>query len=173
MTHAAEDHQLAQLYLQAAVAEAALGDVEQARQRLEPVMALRGQDLLAMARAAADFVDSFSLVTGNEWVTGKPLANAMEQTENLDERVSPQRALTLRLMSAWSSKDPESFDALFTVAASDAAAEDHVRDLFVFALEWTQSKAAEAANPQSLVNAVCKALTEHGPSMWAWERPTE
>ncbi|WP_055496013.1 hypothetical protein [Streptomyces sp. TP-A0356] len=68
-------------------------------------------------------------------------------------------------MSAWSSRDPESFDALFTAAAGDTASEDHVRDLFVYALEWAQSKAAEAANPQSLVHGVCKALKDHGPSM--------
>lgn len=171
MTHVADAHQLAQVYFQAAVAEAALGEEEQARQRLDAVVALQGYDLLAMARTAAAFVDSLTLVTGNEWVTGKPLAKAMEQTESLDERVPPERALTLRLMSAWSSEDPESFDALFTAAASDPGAADHVRDLFVFALEWAQSKAASAANPQSLVNAVCKALKEHGPSMWAWERP--
>ena len=50
-------------------------------------------------------------------------------------------------MCAWASRDPESIDALFTTAASDTASEDHVRDLFAYALEWAQSKAAEAANP--------------------------
>lgn len=171
MTHVAKDHQLAQLYFETAVAEAALGEMEQAERRLDAVTALGGYDLLAMARTAAAFVDSLTLVTGNEWVTGKPLAKAMEQTESLDERVRPQRALTLRLMSAWSSGDPESFDALFTAAAGDPGAADHVRDLFVYALDWARSKAAEAANPQSLVHAVCKAMKEHGPSMWAWKRP--
>lgn len=170
--HVAEAHQLAQVHLQAAVAEAALGEVEQARRRLDAVMALRGYDLLAMARTAAAFVDSITPVTGNEWATGKPLAHAVEQATSLDERVPPARALALRLMSAWSSKDPVSFDALFTAAAGDAQAADHIRDLFVYALEWAQVKAAEAANPQSLVNALCSAIKEHGPSMWPWKRPT-
>uniref|UniRef100_UPI003F494572 hypothetical protein n=1 Tax=Streptomyces sp. CA-136453 TaxID=3240050 RepID=UPI003F494572 len=169
----AKAHQLAQAHFQTAVAEAALGEVELARGRLDAVTALRGYDLLAMARTAAAFVDSLTLVTGNEWVTGKPLAKAMEQTESLDERVPPERALTLRLMSAWSSKDPASFDALFTAAAGDPGAADHVRDLFVFALEWARDKAASASNPQSLVHAVCTALKEHGPSMWPWKRPPE
>ncbi|MFI5987663.1 hypothetical protein ACIBEA_43245 [Streptomyces sp. NPDC051555] len=62
----ADAHQLAQVYLQAAVAEAALGEVEQARRRLDAVMALRAYDLLAMARTAAAFVDSITLVAGNE-----------------------------------------------------------------------------------------------------------
>ncbi|MCY0945683.1 hypothetical protein [Streptomyces antarcticus] len=171
VTHVADAHQVAQVHLQAAVAEAALGEVEQARRRLDAVMALGGYDLLAMARTAAAFVDSVTLVTGNEWATGKPQAQAVEQAESLDERVPAARALTLRLMSAWSSKDRESFDALFTAAASDPGAADHVRDLFVFALEWTQSKATESANPQSLVNALCTAAKEHGPSMWPWKRP--
>ncbi|MEV5644058.1 hypothetical protein AB0L67_28500 [Streptomyces flaveolus] len=171
VTHVADAHQLAQVYFQAGVAEAALGEFEQAERRLDAVVALRGHDLLAMARTAAAFVDNLTLVTGNEWVTGKPLAKAMEQTESLDERVPPARALTLRLMSAWSSQDRESFDALFTAAAGAPGAADHVRDLFVYALEWTQTKAASAGNPQSLVNAVCKALKDHGPSLWEWERP--
>ncbi|MGW7824402.1 hypothetical protein ACWGLF_41370 [Streptomyces puniciscabiei] len=50
-------------------------------------------------------------------------------------------------MSAWSLRNPESIDALFTTAAGDTASEDHVRDLFAYALEWAQSEAAEAANP--------------------------
>lgn len=171
MTHVAHAHQVAQVHLQAAVAEAALGEVEQALRRLDVVMALRGYDLLAMARTAAAFVDSVTMVTGNEWATGRPLAEAVEQNESLDERVPAARALTLRLMSAWSSKDRESFDALFAAAAGDPGAAEHVRDLFVYALEWTQSKAASAANPQSLVNALCTAVKEHGPSMWPWKRP--
>ncbi|WEO92811.1 hypothetical protein A6P39_001025 [Streptomyces sp. FXJ1.172] len=162
----ADAHQLAQVYFQAAVAEA-----EQARRRLDAMIALQSHDLQAMARTAAAFVDNLTLVTGNEWVTGKPLAEAMEQTESLYERVPPARALRLRLMSAWSSQDPESFDALFTAAAGDPGAADHVRDLFVYALEWSQAKTVSSVNPQSLVNAVCKALKEHGPSMWAWKRP--
>ncbi|MFF4647706.1 hypothetical protein [Streptomyces sp. NPDC001389] len=170
MTHEAKDHQLAQVYLQAAVAEAALGEAEQARHRLDTVMELRGYDLLAMARTAAAFVDSITPVTGHEWATGKPLAQALEQTESLDERVPPARALTLRLMSAWSSQDPEAFDALFTAAADDPKAADHVRDLFVYALEWTAVKAASAANPQSLVHALAAATKKHGPSMWPWSR---
>jgi hypothetical protein len=173
VTHVAKAHQLAQAYFQAAVAEAALGEVELARARLDAVMALPDSDLLAMARTAAAFVDSLTLVTGNEWATGKPLAQAAEQTESLDERVPAERALTLRLMSAWSSKDSASFDALFTAAAGDPGAADHVRDLFLFALEWAQSKGVSAANPQSLVHAVCTALKEHGPSMWYWNRPPE
>lgn len=105
----ADAHQLAQVYFQAAVGEAALGEFEQTERRLDAVIALRGHDLLAMARTAAAFVDNLTLVTGNEWVTGKPLAKAMGQTESLDERVPPAaRALTLRLMSAWSSQDRES-----------------------------------------------------------------
>ncbi|MFJ2847793.1 hypothetical protein ACIPD2_40245 [Streptomyces griseofuscus] len=171
MTHVADAHQLAQVYFQAAVAEAAVGESEQAERRLDAVVALRDHGLLAMARTAAACVDNLTLVTGNEWVTGKPPARATEQTESLDERVPPARALTLRLMSAWSSQDRESFDALFTAAASEPGAADHVRDLFVYALEWAQTKAASAANPQSLVNAVCKALKNHGPSLWEWERP--
>ncbi|MET8956543.1 hypothetical protein ACWEO4_36830 [Streptomyces sp. NPDC004393] len=79
--------------------------------------------------------------------------------------------MTLRLMSAWSAKDSESFDALFTAAAGDPGASDQVRDLFVFALEWAQDKAVSSVNPQSLVHAVCKALKEHGPSFWEWKRP--
>lgn len=61
------------------------------------------------------------------------------------------------MMSAWSSKDSESFDALFTAAPGDPEASGHVLDLFVFAWEWAKNKAASCVNPQSLVNAVCKA----------------
>lgn len=37
--------------------------------------------------------------------------------------------------SAWSSKDPESFDALVTAAVGDPGGAEHVRDLFVLALQ--------------------------------------
>ncbi|MEK2495596.1 hypothetical protein WN990_39285 [Kitasatospora purpeofusca] len=37
---------------------------------------------------------------------------------------------------------------------------------------WTERKAANSVNPQSLVKAVCSALTEHGPSHWPWKLPT-
>ncbi|GAA2687188.1 hypothetical protein [Streptomyces lunalinharesii] len=173
MKYAADDHQLAQVHLQAAVAQAALGEFEPACKRLDAVLALRGFDLLSMARATAAFLDSITMVTGNEWATGKLASKAEEQTESLDERVPPARAHTLRLMSAWSSEDPDSFEALFTVAAGDAAAAEHVRDLFVYALEWTEYKAGSCVNPQSLVKGVCRALTEHGPSHWSWKRPKD
>ncbi|MFG2221032.1 MULTISPECIES: hypothetical protein [unclassified Streptomyces] len=171
MKYVADDHQLAQVHLQAAVAQAALGEFEQATARLDAVLALRGFDLLSMARVTAAFIDSLTLVTGNEWATGKLASKAQEQTKSLDERVPPARAHTLRLMSAWSSKDPASFEALFTAAAGDVAASQHARDLFVYALEWTEDKAANSVNPQSPVKAVCSALTEHGPSHWPWKRP--
>ncbi|MFF3735205.1 hypothetical protein ACFYXM_34280 [Streptomyces sp. NPDC002476] len=73
--------------------------------------------------------------------------------------------------AARSSKAPDSFEALFTAAAEDPAAAEHVRDLFAYALEWTQDKAANSVNPQSLGKAICSALTEHGPSHWPWKRP--
>ncbi|MFF3447038.1 hypothetical protein ACFYXJ_07850 [Streptomyces sp. NPDC002667] len=83
----------------------------------------------------------------------------------------PDRALTLRLMSAWSSNDEASFDALFTTAASDSIGALHARDLFVFALEVTEYRAAAAANPQAMVKALCKAMTKHGPSHLSWNHP--
>ncbi|WP_149030677.1 hypothetical protein [Kitasatospora sp. MBT66] len=171
MKHVAAADQLAQVHLQAAVAQAALGEFEEAGRRLDAVLALGPEDLLAMARTAAAYIDSITLVTGNEFATGKPAANASDQSVSLDERVPPARALTLRLMSAWSSKDPESFDALFAAAAGNAAGASHVRDLFVYALEWTENKAASASNPQVMVKSLCKAMNEHGPSPWRWTRP--
>lgn len=163
MEYAAADHQLAQVHLQAAVAQAALGEFDAACARLDVVLALQPPDLLAMARATAAYVDSTTLVTGIEWATGKPMAQAEEQTQSLDERWPPARALTLRLMSAWSSNDPDSFDALFSAAANDSVGAGQARDLFVFALEWTQNQAAEVINPQVMVKRVCAALNEHGP----------
>ncbi|MFE2175818.1 hypothetical protein [Kitasatospora sp. NPDC059462] len=65
----------------------------------------------------------------------------------------------------------DSFKALFTEAAGDEEAAEHVRDLFAYALEPTERKAANSVNPQSLVKAVCSALTEQGPSHWPWKRP--
>ncbi len=47
----------------------------------------------------------------------------------------------------------------------------HARDLFVFALEVTEYRAASAANPQAMVKALCKAMTKHGPSHFSWNRP--
>ncbi|MFF3731183.1 hypothetical protein ACFYXM_12900 [Streptomyces sp. NPDC002476] len=41
------------VHLQAAVAQASLGEFEQATARLDAVLALRGFDLLSMARATA------------------------------------------------------------------------------------------------------------------------
>lgn len=165
MKHAAENHQLAQVHLQAAVAQAALGEFDAACARLDAILALEPADLLAMARASAAYIDSVTLVTGSEWATGKPMGQAEEQTRSLDERMPPARALTLRLMSAWSSNDPDSFDALFTAAAHDSVGAAQVRDLFVFALEWTEGRAAEVVNPQIMVKSVCAALKEHGPAL--------
>ncbi|MFI5774655.1 hypothetical protein ACIA74_40540 [Streptomyces sp. NPDC051658] len=67
MKYEAHDHQLAQVHLQAAVAQAALGEFAQATARLDAVLALRGFDLLSMARATAAFVDSLTLVTGRRY----------------------------------------------------------------------------------------------------------
>ncbi|MFJ9822252.1 hypothetical protein ACIRU3_44935 [Streptomyces sp. NPDC101151] len=109
------------------------------------------------------------MVTGSEFATGKPAESG--ETESLDERVPPDRALTLRLMSAWSSSDATSFDALFTAAAGDSIGALHARDLFVFALEVTEYRAASAANPQVMVKALCKAMTKHSPSHFLWNPP--
>ncbi|WP_307160649.1 hypothetical protein [Streptomyces rishiriensis] len=167
--HVAEEHQLAQVYLQAAVAQAALGEVDEAEHRLGAILALPLEDLLAMARTVAAYVDSVTMVTGSEFATGRPAESG--ETESLDERVPPDRALTLRLMSAWSSNDVTSFDALFTAAASDSIGALHARDLFVFALEVTEYRAVPAANPQAMVKALCKAMTKHGPSHFSWDLP--
>ncbi|MXM68701.1 hypothetical protein GR925_36150 [Streptomyces sp. HUCO-GS316] len=154
MKHVAKDHQLAQVYLQAAVAQAALGEFDEARHRLDTVLALPLEDLLAMAHTVAAYVDSLTVATGSEFATGKPAESG--EMESLDERVPSERALTLRLMSAWSSNDVASFDALFTAAAGDRVGAQHVGDLFVYALEVTEYKAASAANPQAMVKAICK-----------------
>ncbi|MGW1267426.1 hypothetical protein [Streptomyces sp. NPDC002491] len=169
MKHVAKDHQLAQVCLQAAVAQAALGEFDEAEHRLGVILALPREDLLAMAHAVAAYVDSVTMVTGSEFATGNPAHSGVR--ESLDERVPPDRALTLRLMSAWSSNDATSFDALFTAAAGDSIGALHTRDLFVFALEATEYRAASAANPQVMVKALCKALTKHGPSHLPWNRP--
>ncbi|MFD8002981.1 MULTISPECIES: hypothetical protein [Streptomyces] len=169
MKHVAKDHQLAQVYLQTAVAQAALGEFDEAEHRLGAILALPLEDLLAMAHTVAAYVDSVTMVTGSEFATGR-LAESGE-IEDLDERVPPDRALTLRLMSAWSSNDATSFDALFTAAAGDSIGALHARDLFVFALEVTEYRAASAANPQAMVKALCKAMTKHGPSHFSWNPP--
>ncbi|WP_328665257.1 hypothetical protein OG905_38865 [Streptomyces sp. NBC_00322] len=169
MKHVAKEHQLAQLCLQAAVAQAALGEFDEAGHRLGMILALPLEDVLAMAHTVAAYVDSVTMVTGSEFATGKPAKSG--ETESLDERVPPDRALTLRLMSAWSSNDTTSFDALFTAAAGDSVGVLHLRDLFVFALEVTEYRAAAAANPQAMVKALCKAMTKHGPSHFSWNDP--
>lgn len=93
LKYAADDHRLAQVHLQAAVAQAALGEFDPACERLGVVLALRGFDLLATARATAAFLDSITMVTGNERATGKLTSEADEQTESLDERVRPTAAV--------------------------------------------------------------------------------
>ncbi|WP_406359354.1 hypothetical protein OID55_41335 [Streptomyces sp. NBC_00715] len=149
MKHVAKDHQVAQVHLQAAVAQAALGEFDEAERRLGVILTLPLEDLLAMAHTVAAYVDSVTMVTGSEFATGRPAESG--ESQSLDERVPPDRALTLRLMSAWSSNDATSFDALFTAAAGDSIGVLHTRDLFVYTLEVTEYRAASAVNPQVMV----------------------
>lgn len=65
-----------------------------------------------------------------------------------------------------------SFDALFTAAVGDSIEALHARDLFVFALEVTEYRAASAANPQAMVKALCKAMTKYGPVVHGSLLPT-
>ena len=71
-------------------------------------------------------------------------------------------------MSAWSSSDPESFGALFSAAAGDPAGTGHLRDLSVYVLERTESKAKESMNPPVVVKMLCRAMTERGLSSLDW-----
>ncbi|MER6354633.1 hypothetical protein ABT186_23145 [Streptomyces sp. NPDC001634] len=160
MQHLADDNQLAQVHLQAAVAHAILGEVKEAERHLDAVLALPVGDLLAMGHAAAAYIHAITGQEGVDWATGEP---AEEETRRPVGRATPARGLTLRLMSAWSPEDPESFDALFTEAACVPAAAGDLRDLFVYALEWTEVIAGESVVPQLLVKTVSKALKEHGP----------
>ncbi|MFD6878397.1 MULTISPECIES: hypothetical protein [unclassified Streptomyces] len=76
----------------------------------------------------AAYPDRFTLVSGHEWAGAQA---PDEEPQNLDDRVPPAHALTLRLMSAWSSKDEAMFTDLFITAAQDRrTGSDHVQDLF-------------------------------------------
>lgn len=91
--------------LQAAVAEAALGERDLARARLDAILRIVRQQLLPLAKATADFVDRLIPFEGAAWATGTA-PEPGDEPKDLDARVPQARALTLRLISAWSSSTP-------------------------------------------------------------------
>lgn len=162
----AKPAQQALVLLQAAIAEAAAGEFDLARDRVPRICALAAQELLPLAKVVAAYLDRFTLVNGHEWASAQA---PDEEPRSLDDRVPPARALTLRLMSAWSSKDEAMFTDLFITAARDRrAGSDHVQDLFVYALEWTEFKALQSVNPRVMVKGICKAIDAHGPPSLDW-----
>ncbi|WP_329201865.1 MULTISPECIES: hypothetical protein [unclassified Streptomyces] len=163
---AAKPAQQALVLLQAAVAEAAAGEFDLAKERVPRICALAAQELLPLAKVVAAYLDRFTLVNGHEWASAQAPG---EEPRSLDDRVPPARALTLRLMSAWSSEDRAMFTDLFTTAAQDRpAGADHLQDLFIYALEWTEFTALRSVNPRVMVKGICKAIDTHGPSSIDW-----
>jgi hypothetical protein len=152
----------AAMLLQAAVAEAALGEQTLARSRVDQILRTDGTELLAAAAAAADFLDRLTVTRGHEWTLG-PVSGPCRGL-GIERRVPRERALTLRLMAAWSSHDRDAFAALFQAAAADPDGAADLGDLFAYVLDWVAYRARRAGNPRGFVVLICKSIAAHPPA---------
>ncbi|MFG1879560.1 hypothetical protein ACGFIV_32480 [Sphaerisporangium sp. NPDC049003] len=149
--------------LQAAVAEAVLGDHVIVSARVKAMLEFDDTALFGLAKVAADFITRMSLVTPEEW-TYREHDDGTQA--NIEDHSPPARVLTFRLLAAWSAGDTDTFAALFHAAAADLHRRgEHLRDLFDYTMEQAHRLGANAGNPHTVVRQMCQSIATKGPSV--------
>ncbi|GAA0965520.1 hypothetical protein [Actinocorallia libanotica] len=143
-----------------AAAEAVLGETETVQRRVTAILELDRPVLLDLAKTVARYITSSLLARGSDWTT-RP-----DDDTDLDERVPPARALTLRILAARSAEDHPMVDALLSTVPDDPAGRSEtLRDLFAYAFEWTERKSTEISNPSALIPTMHRAITQTTDSL--------
>ncbi|MEU3463506.1 hypothetical protein ABZ721_26620 [Streptomyces sp. NPDC006733] len=145
--------------LQAAVAEAALGESATARGRIELLLELDDETLYTLTKAAVTYLMRIHRAEGGEW-TPRPDGEAAENP------VSAPRSYTIGLLDAWSGREGGTFKALFAAAAADPRHRaELLRDPFDHAVERALELAAKHVGPHTLVRQLCKSIAREDRSM--------
>jgi hypothetical protein len=152
--------------LQAAAAEAALGDLQNADLRAEELSWMDGAALALLARVAADFVSRLSLTTGAEWTSS---TDESGELVNIEDRSPADRVFTRRILAAWSAKDVDTFDALLAAAGTDPdRRRAHLRDLFRLTADEAHMHGQRAASPCVVVMQMTKSIRKEGQQVADW-----
>ncbi|MDF9811126.1 hypothetical protein [Streptomyces sp. SPB162] len=145
--------------LQAAVAEAALGESATARGRIDLLLELDDETLYTLTKAAVTYLMRIHRAEGGEWTPG-PDAGAGES------HASAGRSYTVALLDAWSAREGGTFKSLFAAAAADPRHRAEIlRDPFDFAVERALELAAKHVGPHTLVRQLCKSIAREDRSM--------
>ncbi|MCZ4123612.1 hypothetical protein [Streptomyces sp. H39-S7] len=146
--------------LQAAVAEAALGESATAGGRIDLLLELDDETLYTLTKAAVTYIMRIHRAEGGEWTPG-PDAEAAGKNQ-----ASAGRSYTIGLLDAWSCREGGTFKSLFAAAAADPQRRAEIlRDPFDFAVERALELAAKHVGPHTLVRQLCKSIAREDRSM--------
>lgn len=145
--------------LQAAVAEAALGEPATARGRVDLLLELDDDTLFILTKVAVTFLMRIHRAEGQEW-TAPPDAGAGPNDS------STARSYTIGLLNAWSAREGSTVKSLFATATGDPQRREEIlRDPFDFAIERALELATKHVGPHTLVRQLCKSIAREDRSM--------
>ncbi|MFI9102200.1 hypothetical protein ACIGXA_16905 [Streptomyces fildesensis] len=145
--------------LQAAVAEAALGESATARGRVDLLLELDDDTLFILTKVAVTFLMRIHRAEGQEW-TAPPDAGAGPNDS------STARNYTIGLLNAWSAREGSTVKSLFATATADRQRREEIlRDPFDFAIERALELATKHVGPHTLVRQLCKSIAREDRSM--------
>ncbi|MCM2417317.1 hypothetical protein [Streptomyces sp. RKAG293] len=145
--------------LQAAVAEAALGETATARGRVDLLLELDDDTLFTLTKVAVTFLMRIHRAEGREW-TALPDAGAGRNEP------SAARSYTIGLLNAWSAREGNTVTSLFATASADPRRREEIlRDPFDLAIERALELATKHVGPHTLVRQLCKSIAREDRSM--------
>lgn len=152
--------------LQAAVAEAALGETATARGRIDQLLALDDETLFTLTKAAVTYLMRIHRAEGPEWAALPDTGIGNGTGNGTDENHSPAgRSYTIGLLNAWSARVGGTVKTLFATVAADPRREELLRDPFDFALDRALELATKHVGPHTLVRQLCKSIAREDRSM--------
>ncbi|MDJ0343620.1 hypothetical protein QMK19_26595 [Streptomyces sp. H10-C2] len=139
--------------LQAAVAEATLGEMPTARGRIDALLAFDDDTLFTLTKIAVTYLTRIYRAEGQEWTAPQNAGDADQAHPTAGRRY------TFGLLDAWSTRQGGTVKKLFSAAAADPRLrEELLRDPFDFALDKALELAAKHVGPHTLARQLCKSI---------------